>query len=156
MDKHAVSIKWSDEDKSFVASIPGIHGLSALGSTREEALSELKIAAKAYFDSLKKAGKPIPPENKIMPFSGQIRLRMPKSLHTALSFEAEEEGVSLNTYMVTLLSERHIEYKLLKKLSSVERALEAANSNVASDVYNTSKQLRRIEENRKGYRRKKK
>jgi len=43
------------------------------------------------------------------PDSGQLRLRMPKSLHAALSNEAEEESISLNTYIVTLLSDRHIE-----------------------------------------------
>ncbi len=41
---------------------------------------------------------------------------MPKSLHAALSNEAEDENISLNTYIVTLLSERHIEKKLLNKL----------------------------------------
>ena len=47
MNKHASSIKWSDEDNSFVATIPGIEALIAFGSTREEALSELHIAAEA-------------------------------------------------------------------------------------------------------------
>ncbi len=36
-------------------------------------------------------------------FSGQTRLRLPKSLHATLSFLAEKEGVSLNTYLVHLL-----------------------------------------------------
>jgi len=58
MDKHAISIKWSDEDDSFIATIPGIIGLSALGATREEALAELHIAADAYFEALEAAGKP--------------------------------------------------------------------------------------------------
>jgi hypothetical protein len=40
---------------------------------------------------------------------------MPKSLHAALSSEAEDENISLNTYLVSLLSERHIEKKLLKR-----------------------------------------
>ena len=54
MKKHAISIKWSDEDNGFIATIPGIKSLSAFGNTREEALSEFNIAAKAYFESLKK------------------------------------------------------------------------------------------------------
>jgi len=112
MNKHAISIKWSDEDNSFVATIPGIKALSALGATREEALSELRIAAEAYFETLETAGKPLPLPEKVIPFSGQLRLRMPKSLHAALSKEAESENISLNTYIVSLLSERHIERKL--------------------------------------------
>jgi len=156
MNKHAVSIKWSDEDNGFIASIPGVQALSAFGNTNEKALSELKIAAEAYFESLKKAGKKIPLENKVISFSGQIRLRMSKSLHTALSNEAEEEGVSLNTYMVTLLSERHMEQKLLKKFSDLEKMFESINLSVVSDDYSSSRQIGRIEEKMKRYRNKKK
>ena len=93
MNKYAISIKWSDEDTSFVATIPGVEALSALGATREEALSELYIAADAYFEALGEAGKPLPLPVKVNPYSGQLRLRMPKSLHAALSAEAEDENI---------------------------------------------------------------
>lgn len=36
--------------------------------------------------------------------SGQLRLRMPSSLHRELAEQAEKEGVSLNSYLVYLLS----------------------------------------------------
>ncbi len=156
MNKHAVSIKWSDEDNGFIASIPGVQALSAFGNTNEIALSELKIAAEAYFQSLKKAGKTFPPECKVISFSGQIRLRMPKSLHAALSNGAEEEGVSLNTYMVTLLSERHMEQKLFKKISDLEKMFESINLSVVSDDYSSSRQLSSVEETKERYRNKKK
>ena len=116
MNKHAISIKWSDEDNSFVATIPGIKALSALGATRDEALSELRVAADAYFEALKAAGKPLPVSEKMTSYSGQLRLRMPKSLHASLSNEAENENISLNTYIVSLLSERHIEKRLLNRI----------------------------------------
>ena len=115
MDKNAVSIKWSDEDKGFIATIPGINALSAFGSTREQALSELNTAAEVYFEALEEAGKPLPIPEKVIPFSGQLRLRMPKSLHASLSSGAESEGVSLNTYIVSLLSERHMVRQMLNK-----------------------------------------
>lgn len=118
MDKYAISIKWSDEDNSFVATIPGIKGLSAFGATREKALSELHIAAEAFFEALEAARKPLPLPKKVTPYSGQLRLRMPKSLHAALSAEAENEEISLNTYIVTLLSERHIEKKILNHIKA--------------------------------------
>ena len=37
-------------------------------------------------------------------YSGQFKLRIPKSLHKKLSEKAKEEGVSLNQYCVYLLS----------------------------------------------------
>jgi len=113
MDKYPVSLKWSDEDEGYIAVIPGIRGLSAFGGSPQEALAELKTAAQAYFQSLKKAGKPLPVLAKAALFSGQLRLRMPKSLHAELSQAAENEGISLNTYLVTLLTREHTRREVL-------------------------------------------
>lgn len=156
MNKHAVCIKWSDEDNGFIATIPGIKALSAFGAKREKALSELKIAAEAYFEALEAAGKPLPLHEKVTPYSGQLRLRMPKSLHAALSNGAEDEGISLNTYIVTLLSERHIEKKLLNKIEALENLLDATNSKGISTFLNSSQPTHKIEENNKKYKSKKK
>ncbi|MDH5385211.1 MAG: toxin-antitoxin system HicB family antitoxin [Candidatus Aminicenantes bacterium] len=155
MDKHAVSIKWSDEDSGFIATIPGIQGLSAFGKTREEALSELDIASEAYFESLKKAGRQLPDEEKVIPYSGQIRLRMPKSLHADLSDKAKDEGVSLNTYIVTLLSEKHTGRYLLKEVADLKRNIEIIYSQIMSDTYNASHSLHKIEESVDTYQAKK-
>ena len=155
MNKHAVCIKWSDEDNGFIATIPGIKALSAFGAKREKALSELKIAAEAYFEALEAAGKPLPLYEKVTPYSGQLRLRMPKSLHAALSNGAEDEGISLNTYIVTLLSERHIEKKLLNKIEALENLLDATNSKGISTFLNSSQPTHKIEENNKKYKSKK-
>ena len=121
MEKYPISIKWSDEDGGYIAAIPGVRGLSAFGESSSAALSELKIAADAYFRSLKNAGKRMPVLEKITPFSGQLRLRMPKSLHAELSQAAANDGISLNTYLVALLSKKQSERDLLEKVRSRER-----------------------------------
>lgn len=139
MDKHAVSIKWSDEDNGFIATIPKIKGISAVGATREQALSELRIAAQAYFEALETAGKPLPPPEKVTTYSGQLRVRMPKSLHASLSWEAEDENISLNTYIVALLSERHIEKKLLNQLRALKELHEKSNVEKTSSFKKRSK-----------------
>jgi len=156
MHKHAISIKWSDEDNGFIATIPGIKSLSAFGNTREQALSELNIAAKAYLESLKKTGRPLPEEDKIIPYSGQIRLRMPKSLHAALSSSAENEGVSLNTYIITLLSERRIERELMNKALKLETMLEIINFSILSNSQEKSNTVYKIKDSVKKYREKNK
>lgn len=155
MNKHAISIKWSNEDKGYIATIPGIQGLSAFGATREDALSELNIAAGGYFESLKKSGRSFPSVEKVTHYSGQIRLRMPKSLHAALSSGAQNEGVSLNTYIITLLSEKHTEKKLLKKISAIEKMFDVANSNIVTAAHSTSRPIHKIEQSIKKYRDKK-
>jgi len=151
MDKHAISIKWSDEDNSFVATIPGIEALSAFGATRNEALAELYIAADAYFEALEEAGKPLPLPVKVNPYSGQLRLRMPKSLHAALSGEAEEENISLNTYIVTLLSERHIEKILLTKIKALGNLTETKRSKDLTALDNILQTTYEVEESKKRY-----
>ncbi|WP_443723169.1 toxin-antitoxin system HicB family antitoxin, partial [Ruminococcus callidus] len=37
-------------------------------------------------------------------YSGQFKLRIPKSLHHALATHAKEEGISMNQYCVYLLT----------------------------------------------------
>ncbi len=44
--------------------------------------------------------------DKTKEYSGQFRLRLPKSLHAELAAEAVKQGVSLNGYVVYLLSTR--------------------------------------------------
>jgi predicted HicB family RNase H-like nuclease len=155
MNKHAVSIKWSDEDNGYIAVIPGIQGLSAFGETREKALSELNVASETYFKSLKKARRQFPDEEKIIPYSGQIRLRMPKSLHADLSDRAKDEGVSLNTYIVTLLSERHMGRNLVKEVAALKRKFEIMNSRIMNSTHDVSRSLHKIEERKDKYRDKK-
>ncbi len=132
MEKYPVSIKWSDEDGGYIATIPGIRGLSAFGDEPDVALSELKVAAAAYFDSLKKAGKPMPVLEKVNPFSGQLRLRMPKGLHAELSQGAENEGVSLNTYLVSLLAGEYAKRELLYKARTSGRTQAVADKRLKS------------------------
>ena len=52
---------------------------------------------------------------KVSSYSGQLRLRMPKSLHGELSQAAMNEGVSLNTYLISLLAREHTKRDLLYK-----------------------------------------
>ena len=104
MSRHSILVQWSEDDKAFIAIVPELPGLSAFGSSPEEAMEELSTAKEAYLEVLQEDGEEIPEPDVLRPFSGQTRLRLPKSLHASLSFEAKRDGVSLNTYIVMLLS----------------------------------------------------
>lgn len=118
MDKELYSIRvnWSDEDEAFVAIVPEFPGLSAFGETRKEATEEAGIVLEAFIEIFVEDGKKLPEPEKIHGFSGQTRLRMPKSLHKKLSMSAEREGVSMNQYMVSLISERQAEKSTTKRI----------------------------------------
>ena len=128
MSKHSALIQWSEEDKAYVAIVPELPGLSAFGSTPEEAAKELATARDAFLEVLVEDGEEIPEPEVLKPFSGQTRLRLPKSLHAALSNQARKEGVSLNTYIVQLLSERNALAQVKKdieRLADSKRARKA-------------------------------
>lgn len=123
MSKHSVLIQWSEEDQAFIAISPELEGLSAFGSTYEEAARELSIAQDLYLETLKEDNEAIPEPDTLPSFSGQVRLRLPKSLHASLSNQAKKEGVSLNTHMVHLLSERHSFDLIGNKIESLKGLL---------------------------------
>ena len=50
-----------DEDGAFVAEVPSLPGCVTQGSTRAEALGNIREAIAAYLESLKAHDEPIPP-----------------------------------------------------------------------------------------------
>ena len=123
MFKYSVYSAWSDEDGGYIATISEFPGLSGFGETIEEAVEEAKIAAEGFIEVYEEDGEDLPEPIKVSAFSGQTRLRIPKSLHASLSQEAQTEGVSLNTYIVQLLSERNSFKKVERKLEDMGRSL---------------------------------
>jgi len=97
-------IAWSDEDQSFVATCVELEGLSGLGDTPEQALSEVKVAVELALEEYAAESEPFPQAHQLPEYSGQFRLRLPKSLHAMLAARAESEGVSLNAQVLACLA----------------------------------------------------
>ncbi len=104
--RYRIVLEWSDEDAAFVSRVPALPGCAAHGKTAEEAAREARRAAEAMLAVLREDGNPLPAEDATAGYSGQIRLRLPRSLHERLARLSTAEGVSLNQLMVTLLAER--------------------------------------------------
>lgn len=120
MSNHSVFIQWSEEDNAYIAIVPELPGLSAFGSTPEKAAKELAVAKDVYLEVLEEDGDEIPEPEVVKPFSGQTRLRLPKSLHASLAYQARQEGISLNTHIVHLLSERNAFSQVKNEITSLE------------------------------------
>jgi len=103
--RYRLIVEWSDEDKAFVARVPALQGCAAHGESPEEATREARIAAEGILTSMADHGDALPPEDVAVDYSGQLRLRLPSSLHERLSRLAAAEGVSLNQELVALLAE---------------------------------------------------
>ena len=105
MRSYSFNVTWSERDNAYVATCPEFPGLSAFGDTAAEALEEAGIAVSLFIEEYEADGVPLPQPRTIPSHSGQIRLRMPKYLHAQLAHYANQEGVSLNTLIVSYLSE---------------------------------------------------
>ena len=103
--RYSARLVWSDEDEGYIATAPELEGVSAFGETLEDALSELAIARGVWIEEACESGRDLPAPLILPSYSGQFRLRLPRSLHGWLAARADLEGVSLNTLVVQLLSE---------------------------------------------------
>ena len=109
--------QWEDNTgKYWVARVAELPHCLIHGDTPEEALREIEEVKLDWIKSNLEDGLPIP-EPTEHKYSGQVRLRMPPSLHQSLAHRANVEDVSLNQYMVAALA-RAAGYDEVKKLRS--------------------------------------
>jgi antitoxin HicB len=102
----------------WVARVAELPHCLITGNTAMEALKELEEVKLDWIKSNLEDGLPIP-EPKSRKYSGQIRLRIPPSLHQHLTYLASVEDVSLNQYMVSALSQ-NVGFKEAQEKTSVK------------------------------------
>jgi antitoxin HicB len=96
---------FQDEDGDYIIEVPDLPGCAADGSTPAEAFENLREAMSSWMSSRIAAGLEIPEPRVESQYSGKVLLRMPQYLHRRLSQQAELDGISLNQYMVSLLTD---------------------------------------------------
>lgn len=97
-------VHWSPEDGEYVAVAREWPSLSWLASDRTAALEGLVRAIEDVLEDMAETGETPPEPLSRRTYSGEVRLRMPKELHRSLAWQADQEGVSLNTLMVSRLA----------------------------------------------------
>ena len=95
---------YKDDEGEFIVEVPDFPGCAADGRTAEEAFENVRSAMRAWVEARLEAGLAVPEPRASAEFSGRLVVRMPRSLHQRLAFRADEEGISLNQYIVSLLS----------------------------------------------------
>jgi antitoxin HicB len=88
----------------YVVSFPELPGCITCAETIEEALELAEDAKRVWFEAAIEDEYEIPDPNFLDNYSGQFKLRLPKSLHHSLSENAKKEGISMNQYCLYLLS----------------------------------------------------
>ena len=92
------------DEGGFVARYPELPGCITVGDTLEAVVKNLNDAKIEWITAALEDGNTIPEPSTYDDYSGQFKLRLPKSLHKLLAAQSKEEGVSMNQYCVYLLS----------------------------------------------------
>lgn len=95
----------ADRDEGgFVVSFPELPGCLSSGETVEQAVANANDAKRAWLVAALEDGTPIATPGSLKNYSGQFKLRLPRSLHKALAEHSRREGLSMNQYCLYLLS----------------------------------------------------
>lgn len=102
------------DEGGVVARVPELPGCMSSGDTAEEALKGLEETKELWLQGRLRAGHtiPVPSDDETGRYSGKFVLRIPKSLHRILDERATAENMSLNSYVLYLLTERHTETRV--------------------------------------------
>lgn len=92
------------DEGGYVVSYPDLPGCITTGDTIEKAITNARDAKKAWLQAAIEDGITINKPNEVSDYSGQFKLRLPKTLHHQLAEHAKREGISMNQYCVYLLS----------------------------------------------------
>jgi predicted RNase H-like HicB family nuclease len=95
---------YRDDEGDFITEVDDLPGCVAHGATPDEAFKNLDEAKRVWMESRLAAGLEVPEPRPIGDYSGRVLLRMPRTLHRRLAEQSAAEEVSLNQYIVSLLS----------------------------------------------------
>ncbi len=94
----------------FVVSFPDLPGCITSGETIEDAVRNAKDAKSAWLEAALEDGISIPEPESLEGYSGQFKIRMPRSLHRSLAEHSKREGISMNQYCLYLLAKNDAVY----------------------------------------------
>ena len=99
------------EEGGFVASYPELRGCLTSGETAEAALKNALDFKRDLFSASLVVGYEIREATSDDEYSGQFKLRLPKSLHRALRESSKRGGISMNQYCLYLLTTNNAEFR---------------------------------------------
>ena len=94
-----------DDGGGFLIEFPDLPGCMSDGTTIDEAIINGSDAVECWVAVAKEKNQAIPKPSLVENQSGKWVQRVPRSLHARLTRKAKQEHVSLNTLVVSILSE---------------------------------------------------
>lgn len=105
MNQYSIRVFWSDADQAYVATCPELDDITVVCSTRDQAVTDLEEMIDLALASFDEQGWERPQPQTASSYSGQLRLRLPRSLHQRASDRARMEGCSLNSLLLAYVAE---------------------------------------------------
>ncbi len=101
---YRMEITTDKDEGGYVVSFPELPGCITCGETIESAVTNALDAKKAWIEVALEDGMAIREPDSLDDYSGQFKLRIPRSLHRSLAEHSKREGISMNQYCMYLLS----------------------------------------------------
>ena len=92
------------DEAGYVVTFPDLPGCITSGGTLEKAIANASDAKRAWLEAAIEEKIAIPEPEEDASYSGQFKLRIPKSLHRSLAEHSKREGISMNQYCMYLLA----------------------------------------------------
>ncbi len=102
--KYKIEIIGNSSDSEYIMSIPELEDCIIHAEHLAKGIIMLEERKRQWIINALENRLPIPEPSKEREYSGQFKLRLPKSLHKELAERSREEGVSMNRYCLYLLS----------------------------------------------------
>ena len=101
---YKIEIIEDESEGGYVLSIPELKGCLTCAENLEKGIEMIKDAKRQWLIAAIESGYEIPEPSALEDYSGQFKLRIPKTLHKELAEKSKEEGISMNQYCLYLLS----------------------------------------------------
>ena len=92
------------DESGYTLSCPELKGCITCAENLQQGFEMIEDAKKNWFMACIEEGIPIPEPSRLEDYSGQFKLRIPKTLHKSLAERSRQEGISMNQYCMYLLS----------------------------------------------------
>lgn len=148
------TIEITPDNGTFFVKIKELQGCMSVGETKADALAMIEDAMREWLVSALEDSIEIPLPEAVQAdrYSGKFPLRLPKSLHRKLAENAEMDKVSLNQYMVMLLSERNAITEVRRLLSKpAAKTAQPHRKSHASGYIAKEGKLGKVAEQQTGY-----
>ena len=91
-----------DEGGGYLVEYPDLPGCMSDGETIEEAIANGRDALRDCVDVFEESGRKLPKPGIV---AAQWRQRLPRTLYSKLTKQAEHEGVSINSLVTAMIAE---------------------------------------------------